>query len=292
MDKSLREMPEEPGVYPGILSAWYHNWHPAASSSQLRKISTHSPAHLKAALENPSSTAAQEFGDALHAAVFQPEIFDTYYVERPPGHANSNAYKKAAAKVLADNPGARLLKTDTRDRVLRCRDALHAHPTAGVMLRDPGPGDELSLVWDDQETGARCKARLDAPRDEWGIIDLKKTRDARAWSFGRDAWTYRYDLQGAFYERGAFELGMELPTDYFLIAVEEHEPFGIKVYKIPGLLLANAEEEAEELLRIWARCQQTGEWPGYPPEVDELRFPSYAETGAEDRILNLEEVAA
>lgn len=290
MDASTREMPKAPGVYPGIPSPHYHQWQPAASSSQLRKIATHSPAHLKAALENPGSTAAQEFGDALHAAVFQPEIFDTYYVERPRGNANSNAYKAAAGKILADNPGARLLKADDRDRVQRCRDALHAHPTVGVLLGDAGPGDELSLVWDD-ELGVRCKARLDAPRSDWGIIDLKKTRDARPWKFGRDAWTYRYDIQGAFYPRGAAALEMGLPSDFFLIAVEEHPPFGIRVYRIPDLVLMDAWDEAEELLRIYAHCQATDEWPGYPTDIDDLRFPSYATQGAEDRILNLEEVA-
>lgn len=79
----------KPGIYRGLSSDEYHSG-PGVSKSLLDLIRK-SPAHLRAAIQNPSArktTSAQAFGHAFHALLLEPETFAASYCppfEAPPG---------------------------------------------------------------------------------------------------------------------------------------------------------------------------------------------------------------
>lgn len=288
IDTSTRLMPA-PGIYRGIPAAHYHQW-PAASSSRLKVLATQSAAHLKALLDAPkASTPAQELGTMLHTLVLQPALFPHLYEIRPAGKKGTKAFDRAAERILAERPFVSLVKAEDWDRIHRCRDAVLAHELAGPAMS--GDDRELSIVWQDSKTGVMCKARLDAPLPDVGIWDLKKTRDARPRAWGSDAWSYRYDLQAAFYLRGAFEVGLRLPAEFGFVAVEDQPPFAIRLYDfggVAGKVLNAAEVEVDALLELWARCASTGQWPGYPAHVEAFPAPGWAMAQIQDETLEAE----
>lgn len=271
IDASTREQPE-PGVYEGVPSAHYHGW-PAASSSKLKIALRRSFAHLRYSIDNPDpSTPAMEFGSVAHHALLEPDTFDRWHTEKPPGRKGGKAHDAAVAEILAERPWATLVKPDDRELAFRMRDAVLAHPTTGPLFR--AEGAELSLVWDDPDTGVRCKARVDKPT-EFGPADYKTTGDASAEPFGRDAYTYGYYLQAALYLRGCSTLG--LPAEQFLIAAcEKPEPHGIGVYAVPHEWIVRGEYELDDVLAKYARCLESEQWPSYPSGVGNLELPGWA----------------
>jgi hypothetical protein len=288
IDTSTREMPG-PGIYRGVPFAHYLGWK-AVSASRLKVLVTETPAQLQHEMSQPpDGTEAQSFGTVLHTLVLQPELFPELYQIRPPGRANSNEYKRAEARIMADHPHVTLIKPEDWDRAHRCRDALAKHELAGPALS--GGDKELSIVWEEPEYGVTCKARLDAPLAGVGIWDLKSTQDPRPHAWGRDAWKYRYDIQGAFYLRGALSVGLDLPSDFAFIAVKSTAAFGIRIYDFQGdaaKVLNAAWTEVESLLTLWARCRDTGVWPDYPAHVEPFPLPSYAMRQIEDEIFAME----
>jgi hypothetical protein len=240
------------------------------------------PGHAKWEREHPDAPSGdgkkltvQELGTAGHVLILQPDLFDELYVPRPSGHGTSNAYKAAIQRLKADKPFARVTKQDDLDTLKRVRDAVMAHPLLGPLI-ERVPETELSLLWDDPDTGVRCKGRLDLPFPSVGLGDLKITDDASPEAFGKKAWNFRYDVQGAFYLVGNQVLELGLPSDFFLAVAERQEPFDVTIYEIPDRYLVPAELQLEEWLELYAECEADDEWPGLPP-TQELRFPGWAD---------------
>lgn len=278
-------VPEEDGMYEGVIDLHYHRWR-VLSRTALGDFDR-SPAHYRQAQEakDEEQTRSQKVGSAFHMATLQPDEFERWFVARPDGHPNSNAYKAKVQEIRAERPFVRILRQDDLDTVRRMADAVHEHPTAGALLTGRTP--ELSIVWTDEEHDVRCKARIDDVSDLGAIVDLKSCRDARPDPFGKQAWRYHYYRQ-VFYLRGARQLGMDV-TDLAFVACEKRPPFGIMVHEVPPDLLDLAEMEISDLMTRFAWCEKTGEWPGYDGDVHKLTLPSwgmrelerYAEEGAQ-----------
>ena len=193
-------VPDQDGLYAGVLDLHYRRWK-AVSQSQLKDFER-SPAHLRARLDDPRavSRARQEnwdFGSAVHMAVLQPDEYEKWFRPRPPGRANSNAYRAAEAAIRAENPWIRLLKPAHWELVPRIRDAVWAHADARVIL--DGAAAELSAVWAEPEHGLRAKGRIDARNEALGVLaDLKTCMDVRPRTFGRQVEELRYYRQSVF----------------------------------------------------------------------------------------------
>ena len=278
-------IPAADGIYPGVLDLHYHQWD-AVSQSRL-KLFERSPAHFRAALAEPPEIprARQEnydLGSAVHMAVLQPDEYEKWFQSRPPGRANSNAYRAAEAAMRAENPYVRLLKPAHWDLVSRIRDAVWAHRAARAILE--GASCELSGVWADAEHGVRAKCRIDARNERLSVLaDLKTCADARPLAFGRQADELRYYRQAAFYLRGAAALGLP-ETDWAFIAVEKQPPFAVWVHEPSGLWIGLGEDEVDGLLARYAECEASGEWPSYPPGVHRLHPTGWQEHAAQTRV--------
>lgn len=272
----------EPGAYPDVEFLDYARWDAASNSVLSRLVPPSTPAHCLAyRLSPPQKTEALIIGDATHKALLEPGLFERLYFRRPPGHGNSNAYKDAVAAIKAANPGAEILTDAQWEIVNRVADAIRAHPAAAELL-ERVEYRELSLVWDDPDSGLRCKARLDC----WlpalrTIVDLKSTLNASPESFAWSARKFGYHRQAALYEEAVETLAgyPALPANehYVFIAYEKEPPWPVGVYRLGSRSLAAGAAEAYALRAKYAECVRLDYWPAYSNEIEDIDIPQTAD---------------
>lgn len=254
---------------------------PGWNWSVIRKFKR-SAAHARSAqLEQPEPSDEMNLGNAFHCLMLRPGDFENEYVAVPPdaprrqGKANLEWWSAFEAA----NPGKARLTAPEMSDLLAWRDGLLSNARAAELLAAPRALREVVVVWDDEEFGVRCKAKLDlvAPwRGRTVIADLKTTRNAESWSFAKDLDTYDWASQIVFYRDGLQTVapvqgGERIP--YFL-AVEKEPPYCGVVYELGQASRDAARSQAREMLRRAVEAEREGRWPGYPDSVIEL--PTYA----------------
>ena len=272
----------KPGIYKDLSNEEYHRG-PGLSASGLRMLDK-SPLHYKTAPR--ADTEALRFGTAVHCAVLEPERFGREYVCAPEGADRRTKEGKAAwAEFEASAEGKTILKPEDHKNLLGMAAAVREHRLAGKLFS--GGVSEQSIFWNervyyggDREADILCKCRPDyVKRLHNGpvIVDLKTTRDAGAAKFQRSAyWDWGYHIQAAHYLRGFEAATGEAARAFLFVAVEKEPPWAVNVFQAAPDFLAAGTMRAEELYKIFAACEENGEWPGYPEAVRELRLPKGA----------------
>lgn len=296
------------GVHPGISFPVYHSWF-AASNSRLTTL-RRSPAHLKAEMEKPTDSANLLLGRACHAAILEPDDFAKHYLlaERCEAMKKTDGKRCSNAGIIYNgglgwlcgvhggdamtDPGVTILTKADYECAIKVRDAVHAHRARHLLPQVHGR--ELSIAWDDETTGVRCKARLDghSPAIAGGVVvDIKTTKDASKREFERSIHAYGYHRQGALYLEGVNAVG--LPAEHFaIIAIEKEPPYAVAVYRLDeGALGVGSQEVFGELtpdgrkgglLARYAECLRTDEWPGYDENVQDVALPPWAFSQSEE----------
>lgn len=263
-----------PGLYPNVPAEIYHSWF-AASHTLLTILRDKTPAHVREYLNNPPQpTPAMVLGSAIHAAILQPDEFKRLYVRKPDNiDRRTKAGKEAWAEFKAAHAGATILEPDDYELCLRIRDVIHTHPKAKKLVTGM---TEVSAVWMGWY-GVKCKARFDCLPDSLptAFVDVKTVTDASPRAFSRAMHTHGWHLQATLYRIGAHELetGREHPI---LLAVEKDPPHAFAMYRVGQETLMAGEDELRRLLEIWATKIETGEWPGYPDEIQDIQLPGWA----------------
>lgn len=241
---------------------------PAVNWSTLRELAR-SPQHYRHRLSTPrADSPAMRLGRARHARILEPERYaDEVAVWAGERRGNAwLAFKEACA-------GREILTVSEAEEVEAIATAVYAHPTAASLLT--GGAAERVVTWTDAATGLDCKARLDYLRAD-AIVDLKTTKDASPRTFGRNAYTYGYHSQVAFYADGLGGETSTVPRRCYLIAVESEAPHAVAVYEVGEDALAVGRREYRRLLTQLAECRAADEWPGYGDGVSDLWLPDWA----------------
>jgi len=237
-----------------------------------------SPAHYREALLQPmSQTPAMLVGSAVHTLVLEGEaVYQERYAVAPEGiDRRTKAGKEAWAQFEQDSSGKDVLTADQNATICGMGAAVLAHPRAGKLL-SLCMRKELSLTWNDFETGLKCKARPDGWAESEGlVIDLKTTDDASFSAFSRTVAKYQYHGQAAFYLDGLRAAGGRA-EQFLFIVVEKTAPYGVAVFLADDEMLAAGRQRAAGYLSEHAECLAIGSWPGYPVEVQTLSLPPWA----------------
>lgn len=261
MGEAAREIEAPgPGIYAGVPANEYHSW-PYVSSSYLKKLACN-PFSAKQPTE---VTAAMNIGSAVHAYTLEGEAaFLREFAIAPDCDKRTAAGKKDFAEFQVANIGKTVLTVGEFETVLACHQSLMDHPLSSLFLMESKGQPEVSLVWDDKETGLRCKARLDRLPDpsKKTVFDLKTCRDASRKGFMRNICGLNWDIQAGHYVNGATACGLEVDA-WIFIGVQTSGTFQV----IPAMLdeewLKWGRFEANRLIRFEAECQQMGRWPNY-----------------------------
>ena len=257
--------------------------HAGANYSTLKHYAR-SPAHAREQMLHPKEpTEAMEIGTAVHVAALEPERFGAEYVRSIKVDRRTKEGKAAWAEFEAEHAGKSILAPEDHESVRSMAAALRAHAIVGPLLSEPGMC-EVSAYWTDNDTGAECKGRIDKLLGYAGesyVLDLKKTKDARASLFAAQIARLGYHVQAAWYLDGLDSIAPHRRR-YVWIAVEEDSPHGIALYEPDETTLMQGRDECRQYLKTHLECLKSGVWPGYPTEVRMLTLPKWAVTVPEE----------
>lgn len=269
---------EPPQVVDGLPFAEYNADLGSVSASGLRLLAS-SPLHHWHALRRPDRepevpTDAQVFGTAIHCAVLEPDAFESRFAARPPMDRRTKEGKAAYAEFMESIGDRSELKSDQWHGALAVAASVRETEMGRMLLA--GGRSEVSVYWTDRATGIRCRMRPDfVPSSQPVLVDLKSCENASDTAFGPQAWRLGYHVTAAFYVDG-WRAATGEKRDYVFAAWEKEPPYASAWYYADDQLLEAGRCEYERLLRIYARCLEADEWPGYPAMLQPLFPPAWA----------------
>jgi exodeoxyribonuclease VIII len=261
-----------PGTYT-MTNTEYHATDGLSASGL--KLLSRSPLHYKTNAR--TETLAMRKGTAAHAAVFEYARFERDYTTAPDIDRRTKAGKEAYAELEAS--GKIVLSIDDYIDITGMSAAVQSHPLAGRLVMDGVT--EQSIFWDNSQLygDIRCKCRPDyikKLKDDYIVVDLKTTTDARPEAFAKSAYTLGYHIQAAHYITGV-KTAFEAPIKNFVfIAVESSSPYTVTVYQCGNDFLARGYLDCVRLYALYADCLTSGTWPGYTEHLEILELPKWA----------------
>lgn len=232
-----------------------------------------SPAHYQMWINETSKKSdSMKFGTLVHELLLEPDLFKDKYSFIPKIDKRTKEGKAKYNELLELSEGKILVEEDVYNSVKKSVEAFKNHPWFKVLLSDGIA--EQSFFWKDKETGVLCKIRADYYIPSLNlVVDIKTTLDAT--DFGRSSAKYGYHTQNAFYIDGLREVtGVE--PDFIFFIVESSEPFGVKLVRLDNDSQDLGRNKYRELLSVYAKCLETGDWTGYKHEIETIRLPSWA----------------
>ncbi len=155
------------------------------------------------------------------------------------------------------------------------------HPVVDLLRRNGG--SEVSIIW--SEDGLPAKARIDkyAPDTQWEIngelvvcdvlVDIKKGRACKLTDddLRRAIREYFWDGQAAWYCRGVKALRPDKPTPLWAwLFIEDSPPFDCRPLWADAIMAEIGRAKMQTAFDAYRWCLQSGEWPGYCSEIEEL----------------------
>lgn len=272
-----------PGLHLGIEEATYHAL-PGLASTGIKNM-LRSPAHYKHSLTHRTEKAVFDVGHAAHAKILGVGMGTIVYPDEhltPSGNVSTKAATVEWASLQRKN-GLVPVAPDQVRAVDAMAEAVLAHPEARPLFERGNP--EVSLLWDDPDTGVRLRGRIDYLHDQEGAVDLKTCRSADPREFARTAVNLGYAEQAVHYTNGLIELAGVHPP-FLHVLVEKEPPYLVSVVELDDVFLFIAAQRVRQAIDKYAHCLATNEWPGYPSIVHPIAAPGwYGETNDEEMSL-------
>jgi hypothetical protein len=243
--------------------------HPAISRSKLNDL-LKSKWHYENDYIKPSPEMA--LGSYIHEKILTPEL-DTFEVI--PKIDRRTKVGKEQYEAFTTNLAASGKQPIEIEQAERAAEAICNVKTNEICkgIIDMAEWKEATVIA--HEDGFDFKARFDLLSVENSFIaDIKTTRDASADGFKKSLANFNYHLQAAFYlDIANLALGTNI-KDFFIIAVETSEPFGVAVYR----LHEDAVESGRALLaKAISRLKNLGKLPRvYPEIIQDIDLPQWA----------------
>jgi exodeoxyribonuclease VIII len=276
--KEIEQVEWKPGIHKGVSEEVYHETFPGVSHHDLLSFEI-SPAHLVYAKATHSEqTDAMKLGSALHCALLEPERFAEKYVGLPEDYDGRKKMGIALKQGLLE-------QGFKEENILKHNDMLTIHSIRASIFQDKvvralfdnNDGTEITLFWQDKETGIFCRGRVDLIATKYGVgLDLKSAQrgEARSSRFTREIETRLYYRQAAHYLDGMRALGLDVNKFLFLV-VEKVGPFAHRVFELSQDFLAIGRAENRSLLNAYAECLDADKWPAYPDTIEMISPSPY-----------------
>lgn len=255
----------------------YHA-HPALSSTGAREL-LKAPAKFYHAQWTPRvHRTSFDTGTAAHAKVLGvgwPIVTIPEELLSDDGGIRSAAAKAWVAEARENNQIP--IKASVAAEVNAMAESVLAHPKARMVLEQEG-APEVSVFGTDPDTGVDTRCRVDFLGMGEGrrvAVDLKTSAgEASAAEFARTVAKYGYHIQDGHYTDTL--LFAEHPVDAFVfIVVEKEPPYLTAVHVLEDDYRVIGQERAAHARRLFAHGIQSGEWPGYPDDIQIVRTPTH-----------------
>ncbi len=224
-----------------------------------------SPAHGKYARSGGEDdpTYAMEKGTAVHAIIFGTRKVVGWEEGRP---RRGKDFEDFALR----NPDAEILTRKDYDAACYIAEAVARHPKASVLLQAKGSAEKTLLF---RRLGRDCRATPDFRTTTYNV-ELKTTADASPRQFWFHARRMHYHAQMAWQACAIESLGLPVPENQYVVAVESRPPYVVQVYEFGPRKL----REGAKLCHLWferlCASEDADAYPGYsemvlPLELDE-----------------------
>lgn len=224
-----------------------------------------SPAYAKNAYDHPEEIIYKPAfltGRVVHTAILEPDEFNIRYIVQPDfGDMRTKKAKLSKAEWLEDiDTDSEIITANDSDMAWRCAEAISKNEHAMRLL--DGAKFENIVTWGD--SGVKCKGRVDAQSAR--ITDLKTTRRNTLEEVLRDAATFNYHAQLAWYHDGAVRAGLidgkVLPATIFIHGSHKSNFIDIVVLEMIGSTYESGRAKYKKLLSQYIACNATNWWPG------------------------------
>lgn len=259
----------EPGLYDLPAAVYHADPVPGGSLSQSRAktlLREAGPAIFKHREATPERKAEWDLGTVAHALALGKGAERLVVVDADSWRTKAAQEARTAAYAAGLTP---LLPADMR-KAEDMAEALSRHKLAIDALTGR---PEVSAFWR-LDDGLWLRGQMDVLAADC-TADYKTTADASSYGFARSAWKYRYHMQGAWYRRLRGWLTGEWPP-FRLVAQESTAPYLVSVWELDDLAIQQGESDMDEAIAIYQQCKQSGEWPGYPDEIQTMSPPDWA----------------
>jgi hypothetical protein len=236
----------------------------------------------------PDDDAKFSIGTVTHIIHLEPELFDKKVLVVDAADWRTKDAK--AARVDAKANGMTAVLRHQMDAINEARAAFYANDfTCHAWANGKA---EQSLFWLHATLRIWCRARPDFISNAFTHLnDHKATADANPEAFGRHAATMKYYRRAAWYLEGAEIVFGKRFDHYWFINQEMKAPYLTSVIELDESALEAGRLENERAARMFVRCLEREEWPGYrhPDQPDkDLAFksglPNYAYTTIDQRL--------
>ncbi|WIM97811.1 PD-(D/E)XK nuclease-like domain-containing protein [Actinoplanes oblitus] len=267
-----------PGVYQLTEAEYHADPVPGGSLSSTGArmlIAPSCPALYRHWADSPQETTDYfDFGSAAHQLVLGvgPGIHE---VKADSWRTNKAKQDAADARERGETP---LLSRDVK--IVEAMAArLREHPIARALFA-PGSGRaEQAIVWqaagqleDGRTVPVRCRALIDWLRHPGAgrllVPDYKTCASAAPDDAMKSVARLGYHVQGAFYLAGLRALGLADDSARFLLVMQEKTaPYLVTVIEPDQTAMRLGAMRVREAIDIYARCTESGRWPGYSDDV-------------------------
>lgn len=259
------------GIYENIPEDVYHAL-PYVSSTYLRRLGKN-PAKAKT---DDKDTTSKLVGSGTHALSLEGEKrYNASYFVLPKSqhHASSNKAKEEKAAWLTVANGRTILTTEQDVTIRGCAAEIIKHPVGQRLLAPTLGKPEVTVIFTDELTGLRCKARIDRLPDPVtrAALDLKTAADASRFGFARSILKYGYHIQAAHYVNALNTAGVVCDTFMFVI-VETSPPYQVLTGMLSPDYLNIGMMEVQRLMALEMECRELGFYPNIqlPEDVSTL----------------------
>ncbi|MEM7165981.1 MAG: PD-(D/E)XK nuclease-like domain-containing protein [Planctomycetota bacterium] len=251
------------GVHRGVPFWQYRGWDAINNSS----LGAAKQSMLHYRMQEPlKDTPSLKLGRLVHEMALEPENALRNYVvlpdltegikaKRPKA---TNEYKNRLAEFQELHEDKEIVTQEEYDQMVGCLRSLRSNARFREYMN--GADYELSILWVDETSGLRCKARLDICKPGELIGDIKTTQDASA--FEKSIANFDYHRQAAFYMDGAVAVGLD-PKEFCFVPVEKTPPFGCRAAPMAGEAILVGREMYQSALQRIAEAEAADVWPSY-----------------------------
>ena len=246
-----------------------------------------SPEKYKYFLENPEpQTPALLFGAAVHKMLLEPDKFFDEYAVLPNVDRRTKAGKEEYERFLETLGERTAITQDDYTTAYDMTSKARSVPMVEKLLKGE---HEKSIFWTDEDTGIKCKVRLDLLTEIDGrfvVADYKSANNAKTEIFNNKMFDFGYHLQAYMYTEAVMkELKLDYRPDFIFIAQEKKAPFALNLILVTEDVMTAGMDAFRLYMGMLHYCEQTGYWYGYNgpfDEVNESFLPGWMTMGEEE----------
>jgi len=277
-------------VYPGVPFDTYARWKAIGMSTL--EAHQNSDRHAWEYITNPpESKPHQELGSAAHAAIFEPEAFVERYACAPVCDRRTKAGKETWAAFVEENSDKSVLPQPEYDQAVAIAGYVQGDSGSVAYQLTHGRGlNEVSIVWDDPETGVQCKCRPDriadvilpGAADYRGypvLVDAKtisrRGRRGKLYDLmARDCGTWGYHTRAAWY-LDALDALAPVPRRHVILALEIGPVVDVIACELSVKAIRQGRREYRRLLQRHLECLDSGQWRGASRDLEPIDPPAW-----------------